>query len=334
MICGCITRRGLFAAAGAAVAPARAQAAHRIDVHHHLSPPAYIARLAPRMPLAPLQSGWTVAKTVEDMDRAGIRTAMLSVTSPGFWFGDAAEARDLVRASNEYGQSLVRDHGARFGHFAALPLPDVDGALEATRHALDVLGADGVALFTSYQGKYLGDASFAPLFEELNRRRAVVYTHPNTSLCCANVQLGIPEPAIEFGTDTTRTIASWIFGGFAQRFPDIRIIFSHAGGTLGALVERFDFLARQGPNRERFPGGIRPLLRALFYDTAQASDPAPMAALRYIVPISQVLFGTDFPYRRGAENVEGLAALGWPAEELLAVESRNALRLLPHLSRP
>ncbi len=332
MNCGCLTRRGLFAAAVAL--PVTAQPApHRIDVHHHLTPPAYVQRLAPRMPLSPLQTGWTVARTLADIDQAGIRTAMLSVTSPGFWFGDAADARDLVRASNEYGQGLVRDHAGRFGHFAALPLPDVDGALEATRHALDVLGADGVALFTSYQGKYLGDASFAPLFQELNRRRAIVYTHPNTSLCCANVQPGIPEPAIEFGTDTTRTIASWVFGGFAQRFPDLRIIFSHAGGSLPALVERFDFMARQGPNQARFPDGIRPLLRGLFYDTAQASDPAPMAGLRSIVPISQVLFGTDYPYRRGAENVEGLAALGWTAAELAAVERGNAERLLPKLAR-
>lgn len=333
MNCACrVNRRGFLAAAVAA--PLAAQPApHRIDIHHHLTPPAYVQRLAPRMPLSPLQTGWSVARTLADMDAAGIRTAMLSVTSPGFWFGDAGEARDLVRASNEYGQGLVRDHAGRFGHFAALPLPDVDGALEATRHALDVLGADGIALFTSYGGKYLGDASFAPLFEELNRRRAIVYTHPNTAACCANVQPGVPEPAIEFGTDTTRTIASWVFGGFAQRFPDIRIIFSHAGGTLPALVERFDFLAAQTPqNRARFPEGIRPLLRGLYYDTAQASDPAPMAALRHIVPISQVLFGTDYPYRRGAENVAGLAALGWPAADLAAVERGNAQRLLPRLN--
>lgn len=332
MNCACrLTRRGFLAAA--AVVPVAAQPApHRIDIHHHLTPPVFVQRLAPTVNLLPPQTGWTLNKTLDDMAAAGIRTAMLSVTAPGFWFGGAAAARDLVRASNEYGQGLVRDNPGRFGHFAALPLPDVDGALEAAGHALDTLGADGVSLFTSYDGKYLGDAAFAPLFEELNRRRAIVYTHPNFAGCCTNLQPGIPEPAIEFGTDTTRTIASWVFGGFAQRFPDIRIVFSHAGGTLGSLVERFDFMARQTPaNRERFPNGVRALLRGFHYDTAQASDPAPMAAIRQIVPVSQLLFGTDFPYRRGAENVEGLAALHWPAAEMAAIDRGNAERLLPRL---
>lgn len=330
MRCGCVTRRGLFAAAVAA--PVMAQGSpHRIDIHHHLAPPAYISRLASRMPLNPLLSGWTINRTLDDMAAAGIATAMLSISNPGLFFGDAGEARDLARASNEYGQSLVRDHPGRFGHFAALPMPDIDLSLAEARHALDVLGADGVTLFTSYGNKWLGDASFAPLFEELNRRRAIVYTHPIDVACCTNLQPGITNVAIEYGTDTTRTIASWVFGGFAERFPDITLIFSHAGGTLPFLIERMDFLARQGANRQRFPNGIRQLLRGLYYDTAQATDPAPMAALRHLVPISQVLFGTDFPYRRGAENVEGLARLSWTAEELAAVERGNAQRLLPRL---
>ncbi len=335
--CGCSRRaffRGAAGAAALACGPAVAQAPpHRVDVHHHLTPPAWVQRLSPRMPLAPVQRDWTVAKTLDDMDRAGTETAILSVTSPGLWFGDAAEARDLARASNDYAATLVRDHGRRFGSFAALPLPDVDGALAEIAYALDTLKADGIAMFTSYGGKWLGDPSFAPVFEELNRRRAVVYTHPNSSACCTNLMGAIaPDPMIEFGTDTTRTIASFLFGGFAQRFPDVRLIFSHAGGTMPFLIERFEFQARIPAVAARFPQGVRPILRRFLYDTAQASNTAAMDGLRRLVPVSQIVYGTDFPYRTSIEHVENLATCGFSAAELRAIERDNARALLPRLA--
>ena len=343
--CGCSRRAFLGGLSALACGPALAQGStppphrppHRVDVHHHLTPPDYVARVAPRATIAPPQANWTVARTLDDMDRAGTETAILSVTSPGFWFGDAPEARDqardLARASNDYAATLVRDHGRRFGSFAALPMPDVDGTLREIAHALDVLRADGVAMFTSYGGKWLGDPAFAPVFEELNRRRAVVYTHPNSSACCTNLMGALaPDPMIEFGTDTTRTIASLVFGGFAQRCPDVRLIFSHAGGTMPFLIERFEFQARVPSVAPRFPDGVRPILRRFHYDTAQASNTAAMDGLRRLVPVSQIVFGTDYPYRTSLEHVENLAGCGFDAAEMRAIERDNARALLPRLA--
>ncbi|WP_376097258.1 amidohydrolase family protein [Roseomonas sp. CCTCC AB2023176] len=337
--CACSRRAFLGGLSALACGHALAQGApgrpspYRVDVHHHLTPPGYVARAARHATIAPPQAGWTIEKTVEDMDRAGTETAILSVTSPGFWFGDATEARDLARASNDYAAGLVRDHGRRFGSFAALPMPDVEGTLREIEYALDTLRADGVAMFTSYGGKWLGDPSFAPVFEELNGRRAVVYTHPNSAACCTNLMGAlVPDPMIEFGTDTTRTIASWVFGGFAQRFPDVRLIFSHAGGTMPFLIERFEFQARVPSVAPHFLDGVRPILRRYHYDTAQASNPAAMDGLRRLVPVSQIVFGTDYPYRTSTEHVENLAGCGFDAAEMRAIERDNARALLPRLS--
>lgn len=334
--CGCVSRRGLFAGLGAlalgGTAAAQTAAPHRIDVHHHLSPPAYIQRLSPRMPLAPVQVNWTVAKTLDDMDRNGTATAILTVATPGFWFGNVQEARDLVRASNDYAATLVRDNGRRFGMFAALPLPDAEGSLVEIAYGLDTLRADGIGLYTSYENKWLGDPAFTPVLEELNRRRAVVYVHPVTNACCGNLLPGVPDNAIEFGTDTTRTIASLVFTGAAQRFADIRWIFSHAGGTMPFLIERFDFLAASGPNRQRFPQGVRQYLRGFHYDLAQSANPSAVGALRIAAPVSQMLYGTDFPYRTSEEHVRNIATAGFSAEELALVERGNAQRLMPRFA--
>jgi predicted TIM-barrel fold metal-dependent hydrolase len=300
----------------------------RVDVHHHLSPPEYIARVSNRAPISPPTLNWTVAKSLDDMAQAGVAKAMLSITTPGLWFGDIAFAASLARACNEYGATLVRDHPKEFGLFAALPMPDVEASLREIEYALDTLHADGIAMFTSYSGQWLGDPLFAPVFEELDRRGAVVFTHPTTAQCCGNLIPFVPDPAIEFGTDTTRTIASLVFSGAAARYPNLRLVFSHAGGTMPFLIERFQFIARDHEMAERTGKGLLPLLQSFFYDTAQASNPAAMAALRAVIPVSQVLFGSDFPYRRAAENVSGLAGCGFSREELTAIGSGNAERLL------
>ena len=242
--CGCaLGRRGMLGGAAAALAATavRAQPSRNwIDVHHHLSPPDYVARIGRRTPLPSLITDWTPAASLADMDRAGIRTAMLSITTPGLWFGDVGEATEVARACNEYALSLVRQHPNRFGSFAALPMPDVAATLAEIAYALDVLHADGVLMFTSH-AKWLGDPSMDPVLAELNRRKAVVYTHPAANACCVNLVPGIPDPIIEYGTDTTRAIATLVFSGASQRFPDIRFIFSHAGGTAPFLMDRFRF---------------------------------------------------------------------------------------------
>ena len=321
--CGCtLSRRTLLATAATVIASAaRAQPAPGIiDVHHHLAPPAYLAALR-GAPISPPMLKWTIEQSLADMDRAGIGTAMLSITAPGLWLTGTAAA-DLARTCNDYGAELGRAHPGRFGSFAALPLPDIDASLKEIERALDVLHADGVLMFTSYGNKWLGDPHFAPVMDELNRRRAIVYTHPYAPACCVNLVPGIPDPAIEYGTDTTRTIASLVFAGAARRWPGIRFIFSHAGGTMPFLIERFEFLARTLPAANRFD--VRADLAHFYYDTAQASNPVAMGALRQIAPISQIVFGTDYPFRTSLEHVEGLNKSNFSEPDLAAIKHGNA----------
>jgi 6-methylsalicylate decarboxylase len=334
--CACHPSRRLVLAGGALLSlalgrPAAAQDAKpqgRIDVHHHLTPPNYVSAVSPKALVSPPTAKWTVQKSLDDMDHAGVATAMLSITTPGLWFGDVGFAASLARSCNEYGASLVQQHPGRFGHFSALPLPDIDASLREIAYAFDVLHADGIAMFTSYGGKWLGDPAFAPVFEELNRRKAIVFTHPTTAACCGNLISFIPDPAIEFATDTTRTIASLVFSGAAARYPNVKLVFSHAGGTMPFLIERFQFIARDPAMAAKTGIGLLPLLQRFYYDTAQSSNPGAMGALRTIIPTSQILFGTDFPFRTAQEHVDGLAGCGFSAADLSAINRGNAERLL------
>jgi 6-methylsalicylate decarboxylase len=304
--------------------------AGRIDVHHHFVPPAYVAELGDRVPV-PMRK-WTVDKSLQDMDQFGVETAILSVTVPGFWFDDDVEtARRLARICNEYAVQLSAEHPGRFGLFAALPFPDVAGSLDEINYAFDVLKADGIALYTSYGKRWLGDPLFAPIYEELNRRKAVVYVHPVTNDCCVDLVPELPPAVIEYGTDTTRAIADFVFSGSASRYPDMRLIFSHAGGTMPFLIARFMHFAAEPHVAERLPNGVLHELRRLFYDTAQAAHPGAMSSLTNLVPASQILFGTDFPYRTAGLHVDGLRQCGLSIPELTAIERTNALMLLPRV---
>jgi 6-methylsalicylate decarboxylase len=176
-------RREFLAGIACTLAKGAQAAPHRIDVHHHLFPPAYRTAIGN---LAAGQPAWSPAQSVEEMDKGGIATSLLSISSPGVWFGDVEQARKLARIVNDYGAMTAKDHPGRFGLFAALPLPDIEGSLREIAYALDMLKADGIGLLTSYGDKWLGDASFAPVWAELNRRKAVIYTHPTTPACCGN----------------------------------------------------------------------------------------------------------------------------------------------------
>ena len=272
---------------------------------------------------------WTIEKSLADMDKAGIATAMLSVTTPGVNFTKGEAARKLCRESNEYAAKLVADHPGRFGNFAMLPLTDVEGSLREITYALDTLKADGIALMTSYGDKWLGDPLFLPVMEELNRRKALVYTHPTAANCCVNLVPTQQPVMIEFGTDTTRTIADIVFSGNARKFPDIRWIFSHAGGTMPFLIERFVRHPLLVPKaKETVPDGTLAELKRFFYDTAQTSNRGSMSALAAIIPPSQIVFGTDFPYRTGIDHVKGLREAGvFTDEQMAAIERGNALKL-------
>ncbi|WP_458097256.1 amidohydrolase family protein [Roseomonas sp. WA12] len=304
----------------------------RIDIHHHLTPPAWRDAALQKLDLLPVARDWTPERTIADMDAAGIDVAMLSVSTPALSFVEGDERRRLARVCNEYAAELMQRHPGRFGAFATLPLPDIDGSLTEAAYAMDVLKADGVLLFTSYGRQWLGDAAFHPLYEELNRRRAVAATHPLSPQCCENLVPNVFDTVVEFGTDTTRSIASLMFSGTAARYPEIRFIFSHAGGTMPFVIERLEFQARIPAMAARLAGGaVRPALGRFLYDTAQAANPVAMSALLQLVPSSQLVLGSDFPYRTSLEQVQGLAGCGLDVATLRRIESGNAEALIPRL---
>jgi 6-methylsalicylate decarboxylase len=304
----------------------------RIDVHHHHTPPVYAAAVTARRIRGPVKR-WSPARSLEDMDRAGVTTAVLSVTAPAVRFLGGRWARRLARACNEHTATVVRDGGGRFGMFAVLPLPDVDGTLDEIAYALDVLGADGVGLLTSYGDRLLGDAAFGPVLDELDRRGTVAFVHPATPAWGSSLLPELPASAIEWPTDTTRAIASLVFGGAAARCQNVRFVFTHGGGTMPLLAERLARLPAVRPElAERVPHGVEHELRRFHYDLAQAAHPAALRALLAVVPPSQLLFGSDFPYRTGAEHVEAITAEGLPPPDVAAIDHENALRLLPRLA--
>jgi 6-methylsalicylate decarboxylase len=304
---------------------------NRIDVHHHFAPPAWIAEVKGRPLLNVANTRWSPAQSIDDMDRGGVAAAVVSITNPGLWFGDRAVTNRLARACNDYGAKLVQDHPTRFGLFAAMPLPDVDATLKEIEYAYDTLKADGIGLLTSYEDVWLGNAKFRPVMEELNRRRAVVHVHPTAANCCRNLDYGLGPGSIEYGTDTTRAIIGVTFSGDAARFPNIRFIWSHAGGSAPFLAGRID--GGSAAAKDRLPNGFMAEAKKFFYDTAGAANRGALASLLQLVTSTQILFGTDFPPGGSSREVAQLLAdlKMFDASALRAIDRENAVRLLPRL---
>jgi 6-methylsalicylate decarboxylase len=303
-----------------------------IDVHHHITPPAYAQELISRGINEPPLMRWSVQRSLDEMDKAGVATAITSITTPGVWFGDDGAARRLARKCNEYAATLAGDHPGRFGMFASLPLPDVAGSLEEIEYALDTLQADGVGLLTSFDDKWLGDPAFDPVMGELNRRKAVVYTHPTVADCCRGILPVVHRAVVEFQTDTSRAIGSVVFTGTAARFPDIRFIWSHGGGTMPFLYERYIRMPQLYPAvQANLPNGVDYELKKFYYDVAQVAHPAALASLVRVAPTSHILFGTDYPYRTSADHVKGVTSFFTDEAERRGVLRENALALMPRL---
>jgi predicted TIM-barrel fold metal-dependent hydrolase len=320
---------GGLAAAFVPVANAAAKP-HRIDVHHHLVPPPWVEAVKQAKLDNPPMTSWTPEKSLEDMDKAGIATSITSPMPPHVGFLPPADAAEVARASNEWARQLSNDHPGRFGVFAMLPMPYIDESLKEIEYAFDTLKADGVGMMTNYGDKWLGYLEFAPVFEELNRREAVVYTHPMSPACCVNLVKGVPDAAVDWGADTTRSIVSLIFSGASGRYKDINFIFSHGGGVLTSVAERLRIqMVTTPPYKGQFTRDVVDHeLKRFYYDTAQVSNEVTILALAKLVPVSQLVFGTDFPYRTGAEHVTGLTER-FNANDLAAIDRANALRILP-----
>lgn len=315
----------------------RIRTAGRIDVHHHFVPPAWLSEKsaviagATHSPAATVAS-WTPERSLRALDNHGIASAILSLSTPGVWFGNVDESRRLARACNEYGVTLQREHPGRFGLFAVLPLPDVDSSLREIAYCFDDLHADGVGIMTSYDDRWLGSAAFAPVFEELNRRDARVFVHPTSGPCCVAVD-GMPPSVTEYPFETTRTITSLLFSGSLARYPRIRWIFSHGGGTLPMLAGRITTTsyARSEDIQARIGGDPQELLTRLYFDTVLVANPPAMAALQQFADPERILFGTDFPFVRASATIAGLDACAIADPERAAIDWGNAAKLFPRL---
>jgi 6-methylsalicylate decarboxylase len=314
--------------------------ARRIDVHFHIIPPFYqdAVRAAG---LGPTRQGgyppYSPELAIELMDQNDIATAITSVAMPGVLFAPPAQANALARRLNEYAADLRVRWPKRFGAFAIVPMHGIDDSIAEIAYALDVLKLEGVCLFTSYGDNYLGHASFDPLLEELNRRKAVVYTHPTLHPSTRAISLSYPAFLMEYLFDTTRMATNLIFTGALDRFPDIKFILSHAGGTLAYISWRLGSGPVIDPGLPQWPRAkIEAALASFWYDNAISSAPATMMALKAVAGPEKILFGTDWPFVTDAlmaEHVSGHIARSVHSDtERAAIDRGNALRLWPHLA--
>ena len=306
----------------------------RIDVHQHIYPKQFTKRMidaliedSPDFPSA-MYLDWSVEKALAMMEAHAIDTVMVSLTSPGLWFGNAAAARESAREFNELAAQMMRDHKGSFGAFAPIPLPDEAGAFAEIKHALDVLKLNGIGLHSSYEGKSLGHPSFAAVFDELDRRAVPVFVHPVANTSGHIDSLWFAKPTMEFVFDTTRTVASLVASGTLARCPNIKFIFPHAGGAMFMLARRIEagLLRRLTPDQKAawLPNGMAGALRGLNFDVVSATNETAMAAVRTILPTSRMLFGTDHPFLSAKSTIDQLGRLGFTPDEMRAIECSNA----------
>lgn len=311
-----------------------------IDVHHHIVPEFYRRALAAGGVDSPITGvefpPWDVESSLAMMDRQGIRTAMVSLSVPGVALPEPHLARRLARSVNEFMAELRTSHPERFGAFAALPLPDLDAAMDEMKYALDVLGLDGVGLFTNYGRAYLGEPAFDPLLEELSGRRAVAFVHPAGPPPEDRSNVDLPASVCEFPFATTRMATQMLYNGTFDRHPALRMILPHAGGTIPYLAERLTVADIIRPEMAgHAPADPLGALRSQYYDTAMSGNPRTISTLRAFVGSPQVLVGTDFPFMpewtstRNGHQCVGSGA--FTDDELRSVVRENAEGLFPRL---
>jgi 6-methylsalicylate decarboxylase len=305
----------------------------RIDTHAHLIPEAYRAELERRE----LETGYPLPPATAEilgdvMERHAIDAAVVSLSPPGVWFGDAGLARELARLVNEETAALVRAEPARFAGLATLPLPDVEGAMAEIAYAFDELGLDGFALLSNFDGAYLGDPAFAPVFDELERRGAYVFVHP--------IQPATPSPlpeapvwVQEFPFDTTRAVVDLIYSGTLERCPSIRLQLAHLGGTAPFIAHRIAEWAGRDPSRAAAaPAGALTYMERLYYDTGLSNNAVALAAVRELAGVEQIVFGTDWPYAVLPDGGDPAPGLGLGTEDRALVDGTNAAALVPRLA--
>ena len=311
---------------------------HRIDLHHHVVPPDFTAEMARRN--IKWTGGvdvpqWSAGLAREAMERWNIAAAVASVQPQVYW-GDMAMATEWARYCNEFLARVVQDDPTHFGAFASIPLPDTTAACREVEYALDTLGLDGVLMITSAGGRYPGDPQLDELMHELNRRSAVVFIHPNTLPPGAEVAgLNLPYALGEFVFDTTRCVLNLLYSGTLERYPSIKFVLPHAGGTIPYLSWRIAIFEAAPQLRDRVPQGARTYLRRLYYETALSTGDSTLAALRQFVPLSQIVFGSDFPMapapvvQKGVDLFDTSVVLDDQARTTIG---RNGLALFPRFA--
>ncbi|KAJ5218842.1 uncharacterized protein N7498_000941 [Penicillium cinerascens] len=259
---------------------------NKIDTHHHYVPSFYRNGDASGWPTP----SWTPMWSRLLMRRLGVKTAILSVTAPGAFILEGSASFDLARRLNEYGAQLRNEEPQRFGFFASLPsLLDTEAALAEITYALDTLHADGVTLFTRYGS-------------ELNRRKCVVFIHPTHPVDTTPGNPLLPQPAIDYPHETTRTAMDMILQGTRRKFPDTKVILSHAGGALPYLITRVATLMRKAPDfvaahrMGTTHAQVMEDFRSFHFDLALSSTPGVLDLALKMIPHDHILYGSDFPY--------------------------------------
>ena len=319
----------------------------RIDVHHHILPEEYVAKLKGigiTTALGREFPEWSPKKSLDFMKKNGISKAITSISTPGVNHQDRAFAKDLARFCNEYSAKLKSDYPDKFDSFAVLPLYEIEDALKEMEYSMDTLHLAGIALLTHVDGIYLGDPKYDELFAELDRREVVVHIHPSDPPFEPIPNLKFPNAILEARFDTTRAITNMIYNGAMDKYKKIKFILSHAGGAVPflawmiALLEYqqtkkslkfqalYDFLmTKRGPS-----AGLNALSR-LYYDTAVAANPMALRSVQELVDSSHILFGTDYVWGQPWLTPIFIKALkeydGFNEQDLVAVESGNAIRL-------
>ena len=312
----------------------------RIDVHHHLIPPAFAAAMARRglayVAGAPLAL-WDARKSLAVMEDQQIQAAILSLSAPGVYLGDIDEARALARECNEFAANLCARYPGRLGMFAVLPMPFTEDACREAIYALDTLRADGIGLLGSTDGVFLGDGRLGELMDELNRRKTVVFVHPNLHAGSAQLGLDLPGFLLEFVCDTTRAATNLIVSGTLEKYPDITWILAHAGGFLPYIAYRLSLANLMIDLAPALPQGMLSYVRRFYYETALSTSAAGLATLKELVEPSHILFGSDFPFAPAPVVANETSALDrmplWSVAERDGINRGHALRLFPRFSQ-
>ena len=306
---------------------------NRVDIHTHLVPPFWAEELKSH---GGDPSGWGAPKwspqlLLQFMDAEEIAVSVLSLTAPGIEGWQGADRIKIAREINDYGASLVRDQPTRFGYLATLALPDVEAGVAEIHRAFDELGADGIVLHSNFDGTYLGDPLFEPVWEELNRREAVVFVHPTTPPG-VKVLKGQPSPLEDYPADTTKCALDLVAAGVTNKFPSTKIVLSHGGGFLPYAATRLaELISSLSPARS--VDSLLEEMKSFYFDTALTAPSGMPSLLAFAAP-GHIFFGTDYPYasekvsKTFTQNLDSYSQLS--ADDLAAINN-GARHLFPRL---